>query len=115
MRVWPVNHQKIDEGQTELLQAFVDRTLEIAQRQTIEPDFGGDKDILALEAGAAQGIAQTLADFALIAVHLRGVEVPVAELQRRLDQLDAKVLLQRHGAETEHWNARAVRFNDVHS
>ena len=76
-----MNHQKIDEGQTEFLQALVDRTLEIARRQPIEPDFGGEKDVLALEAGAAQ----TGTDFALIAVHLRGVEMPVAELQRRLD------------------------------
>ena len=72
--------------------------------------------LVADKTGALEAYAkQTSADFALIAVHLRGVEMPIAELQRRLDQIDAQILLQRHSAETEHWNARAVRFNDVHS
>ena len=39
------------------------------------------------------------ADFALVAVVLRGVEMAIAEMQRRLDQVDAQILLQRHGAE----------------
>src|SRR5579883_1377476 len=85
LRVGPVNHQQVDPGQTKLLQAYVDRALEIARRQAIEPDLGGEKHVFTLEPAAAQARS----DLALVAIHLRGVEMPVAELQSGLDQLHA--------------------------
>ena len=38
----------------------------------------------------------------------------VAHLQRGLDRLDADVVLQGHGAETDHGNAGAMGFNELH-
>ena len=97
LRVGPVDQQQIDPRQTEPLQAFIDRALEIARRQAVEPDFGGDEDLFALDAGGAQAVAH----LALVAIHLRGVEMPVAQMQRRLDHFDAQILFERHGPEPE--------------
>ncbi|MGA8323293.1 MAG: hypothetical protein WB774_21380 [Xanthobacteraceae bacterium] len=45
--------------------------------------------------------------------------MPIAESQGGLDQFDAHVLLERHGAEAENRNARSksvnTTFNEVHS
>ena len=109
LRVGPVDQQQIDEGQLKPLQALIDRALEIAGGEPVEPDLGGEKDILALDPrGAHAG-----ADLALVAVILRSVEVAIAEMQRRLDQLDAQIFLQRHGAETDDRNTRAMTFNHM--
>ena len=105
-----MDQQQIDPWQLEPLQAFVDRTLEVARRQAVEPNFCGDEDILARNAGGAEAFA----DFALVAVVLRGVEMPVAEMQRRLDQLDAQIVLQRHGAEPDDRDFGAMTFDHVH-
>ena len=101
-----MDHQQIDPGQGELLEALVDRALEIARRQPGEPDLGGEKNLVALEARTADAGA----DLALIAVHLCGVEMAIAEMQGRLDQFDAKILFQRHGAEPEGGYPRAMQF-----
>ena len=105
-----MDHQQIDPRQLEPLQAFVDRALEIARRQAVEPDFCGDEDVLARDAGGAEAFA----DFALVAVLLRGIEMPVAQMQRRLDQLDAQTVLQRHGAEPDDRDFGAMTFDHVH-
>src|SRR5262249_232971 len=51
----------------------------------------------------------------LVPLLCRGVDRPMAEPQRLRDQLHAQILLQRHSAEAEDRNARAVTFNDVHA
>src|SRR5580692_4809477 len=104
-----MDQQQIDPRQLEPLEALVDRALEVAGRQAVEPDLCGDEDVLARHAGGAEAFA----DFALIAVVLRGIEMPVAEMQRRLDQLDAQIVLQRHGAEPDHRDFGAMTFNDM--
>src|SRR5271156_5541257 len=52
LRIGPVDHQEIAPRQSELLQTFIDRALEIAGREPVEPDFCGDEDVFALDAGA---------------------------------------------------------------
>ena len=42
-------------------------------------ELAGDEDLAAVDAGGADG----LADLLLVAVHLGGVDVPVADLERR--------------------------------
>ena len=105
-----MDHQEIDPRQVEALQAFVDRTLEIAGRQPAEPDLGGQEDLIARQAGSAQ--AGT--DLALVAVHLRRIEVAIAEMQRGFDQFDAQILLERHGAEADGGNTCPMTFNHTH-
>ena len=48
------------------------------------------------------------ADLAFVAVHLRGIEMPVALPQRGRHRLDAHGLLQRHRPHADRGNARAV-------
>src|SRR5580692_1299913 len=105
-----MDQQQIDPRQLEPLQALIDRALEVARRQAVEPNFCGDEDVLARHAGGAEAFA----DFALVAVVLRGIEMPVTEMQRRLDQLDAQIVLQRHGAEPDHRDSGAMTFDHVH-
>ena len=89
-----MNHEKIDERQAKLLDAFIDRALEVAGREPVEPDLGGEKDVLALEARAAHAGP----DLALVAVHLRGVEMAIAKVKGRLHQFDAGIVIERHRA-----------------
>src|SRR5580700_2445528 len=104
-----MDQQQIDPRQLEPLQALIDRALEVARRQAVEPDFCGDEDVLARHTGSTEAFA----DFALVAVILRGIEMPVAQMQRRLDQLDAETVLQCHGAEPDDREFGAMTFNDM--
>jgi len=106
-----VDHQEVDPRQLEPFEALVDRTLEVARREPIEPDLCGEEDVLALEPRGAHAFA----DLALIAVHLCGIEMAITEMQRRLDQFDAEIFLERQGAEAGDGNARAVTFDDLHA
>ena len=105
-----MDQEQIDPRQLEPLQAFIDRAFEIARRQAVEPDFCGDEDVLARHAGGTQAFA----NFALVAVILRGIEMPVPEMQRRFDQLDAQIVLQRHGAEPDDRDFGAMTFDHIH-
>src|SRR4029453_19647728 len=49
-----------------------------------------------------------------VAMALGVVEMAIAEPQRRLDGVDAHLLLQGHGAEPDCRNAGAVCFNHSH-
>jgi hypothetical protein len=40
--------------------------------------------------------------------------MPVTEVQSRLDQFDAQIFLERHGAKPDSGNARAMTFNHLH-
>src|SRR6266850_4583023 len=110
-----MDEQEVHPGQFEFGQALLDRALEIAGRELVPIDFRGDEDILALEAGRREPLAQPFPDPFLVAVALRRVEVAIAEPQRRLDGVDANLLLQGHGAEPDRRDAGAIRFNNVHS
>src|SRR5262249_54527072 len=69
----------------------------------------------ALQPGRRQTLMQPLAHPLLVAVALGGVEVAIAEPQRRLDGVDAGLLLQGHGAEPDRRDARAVGLNHIHA
>ena len=53
LRVGPVDHQQIDPRHREPLQAFVDRALEVARREPVEPHLGGDEESSRLTPDAA--------------------------------------------------------------
>src|SRR6516225_1233466 len=69
------------------------------------PDFGRQKDIAALDAGGMQALAY----FTLIIVHLRGVDVAVAEPQRLFHHANASPPAQIPGAEPNERDLGAVR------
>ena len=68
------------------------------------PDFGGEEKVVASDAGGAH----PLAHFALVVVHFRGIDMPVAEPQRLLDQPRAGAAAQIPGAEPEQRNPGAL-------
>ena len=74
------------------------------------PDLGGDEDLVALDAGGAQA----LADLALVLVDLRGVDVAIAEPQRLLDQPRAGASAQFPGAEPDRRDSGAIGLDEVH-
>src|SRR5215472_9562338 len=105
-RVRPVNEQQIDLGQPQPDEAFLGGTLELGRRKMILPYLRGDEDIVAPDAGRAQPFA----DFALVAVHFRGVDMAITELQRLLDHPGADAATQIPRAEADRRNARSVRL-----
>ena len=74
------------------------------------PHLGADEHVRALETG----LAQALAVLHLVTVEGGGVEMAVAELQCGLHRLYTDIPLQGHGPKTDHGNAGAMGFNDLH-
>ena len=75
-----MDQQKIDVRQLEIGEALVEHLGKGVRHQIVLPHLGADEDVLALDAG----LAQPLAVLVLVAVERRGVEVAIADLQRRL-------------------------------
>ena len=74
------------------------------------PDLGGEEDVVARHAGGAHA----LTDLALIVVHLRGVDMPVSEPQRLLDEPGASAATQLPGAKPDCRNARTTGLDHLH-
>src|SRR5262245_49361853 len=113
-RVRPVDEQEIDPGELQLLQALIERALEVGGGKLVVKDLGGDENMLALEAGGAQPATQSLTDLALVAVALGGVNVTITDTERGLDRVDADRVHERHGAEPDRGNPCAVGFDEIH-
>src|SRR5499433_2904686 len=114
LRTRPMDEKKVDPGKLELLQALIERALEVGGGKLIVIDLGSDENMLALEAGGAQPATQSLTDLALIAVALGGVDVAIADTERGLDRVDAGRVHERHGAEPDRGNPCAVGFDEIH-
>src|SRR5215207_7894875 len=110
LRVRPVQQQQVDLGQAQSHQAFLGRTLQIMRREMRRPDLGGEEDLIALHARGAQA----LADLAFVLVHLRGVDVAIAEPQRLLDDPRAGASAQFPGAQPDRRNSCAIGFEKQH-
>src|SRR5215217_3210335 len=74
------------------------------------PDLGGEEDLIALHARGAQA----LADLAFVFVHLRGVDVAIAEPQRLLDDPRTGASAQLPGAQPDRRNSCAIGFDKQH-
>ena len=109
LRVGPMQQKQVDVREPQSLQTCLRRALEIAGGKVRRPYLRGDKDVLARDACGAQ----PLPHLAFVIVKLGGVDVPVAELQRLLDDARTGAPAQFPGAESDHRDARAVRFDDV--
>ncbi len=81
----------------ELFQGSIERPADRIRRQVLVPDFGGDMQVLAGNTGGGNRGTDGL----LIAIHLGGVEMPVAQRQPALDRRAAGIALHAKGAEPE--------------
>src|SRR5262249_6119582 len=114
LRVWPVDEQEIDPGELQLLQALIERALEVGGGKLVVKNLGGHENMLALEAGGAQPATQSLTDLAFVAVAFGGVYVAITDTERGLDRVDADRIHERHGAEPDRGNFCAVGFEEIH-
>lgn len=78
-------------------QAFLQAGHQAVGTEVTGPDFGGDEQLLARDAGFGDG----LADFRFVVVDLRGVDVTIAEIQAHLHRIDDLLILEAKGAEAE--------------
>ena len=106
-----MQQEKIDFRYPELGETFLGGLFEIARGEMRRPHLGGDEHLVTLHAGGAQ----PLPDLALVAVHLRGVDVAIAEPQRLLDHAHAGLPAQVPGAETNQRNSRTIGFDNCPS
>ena len=104
LRIGPVQQQQIDLAQAQPHQAIARGALQRPRRKMRRPDFGGDEEFVALDAGGADAVA----DVALVVVHFRGVDVAIAKPQRLLDGPGAAAPAQFPGAEPDQRNFGAV-------
>ena len=107
-RVRPVDQQQVDHVEPQLRQTFLHRAFEIVRRQQRRLHLGGDHHLGALARGA-----HALAHFGLVAVHLRGVDVAIADADRLLDQPRAVAPAQRPGAEANDRDLESLGLNHL--
>jgi hypothetical protein len=110
LRVRPVQEQQINLGQPQPRQAALSGTFQLERRKMRRPDLGGDENALAPDPRRPQ----TVAHLAFVVVHLRSIDMAVAEPQCLLDDARASASAQFPGAQTYERNARAFHVDDVH-
>jgi len=96
-RIRPVDQQEVEGRHAELAETLIDRAFKVARRQAVVPYLGDEKNLLALDPGGGE----PLPDLALIAVHLRGIEMAIAVPQRRADDIDAGCVPELHGSQSK--------------
>src|SRR3974390_884172 len=105
-----MNQQKVDLRKLQVFEAFLERLAEFVGFEMRLAHLGAKKHVVALHAR----LPQALADFLFVSVEPSCVEMAIADLQGRLNRLHADVPLQRHGAEADLRNVRAMRFDELH-
>jgi hypothetical protein len=78
---------------------------EVARRE-----LGGEEDLAARDAG----LADRAPDLLLVAVHLRGIDVPVPELERLPHGVVAGAPIELPGAEAQRRHARSLDLEVFH-
>lgn len=94
-----VNQEEVDivGFRVELLHAVHTRLVDLVRGFSRNEDLGGDVDILPVDSRLLDG----LSDLSLIVVELRGVDVPVADLQSSLTRPDTDVAWRFVHSESE--------------
>src|SRR5882724_4511744 len=105
-----MQQQQVDFVQAQPRQALLGGSLEIVRFEMGGPDLGRQKDFVAPDAGSTDG----LADLTFVLIHLRGVDVTIAEPQRLFDQARAGPPAQFPGAQPDRWNFGAIGLDEVH-
>jgi len=103
----PVDQEQVDVIGAQCLQAVVERPARVVREVVRVAQLGGEEDLAAGHAG----LGDRLADFLLVPVRLRGVDMPVADLQggahgrgglARRDQEHPETELRDHPAVVQH-------------
>lgn len=100
----PVDEKQVDVVRIERLQRLVEGAARVIGLVKAVVELAGDEDLAALKAG----VADALADFLFISVHFGGVDVPVSDVERRLDRRGRLVGLDLEHPETELWDLDTV-------
>ena len=108
--VRPMKKQEIDVIGLQLLQAFIDRSDKSVAAIVFDPDFCGQEQIRAGDAGVPDAIA----DFGLVAVDLGGVDVAIAIAKHMGHHAFGVRPRHAEGAETESGDGCAVGADDLH-
>src|SRR5690348_7126782 len=106
-----MDQQQIDIIAAEALEALLDVAADLRRTQLAHRHFGGDEEVGARYAG----IADRGAHVALVAVKLGGVDVAVADGERRAHGVVARSAGERPGAEAECRQMRALGRNKLHT
>jgi hypothetical protein len=106
----PVHQQQVDVLDAERAEARLGAACARRRPVVARPHLGRQEDVVARHARAPEPCA----DLRLVEVALRGVEVAVAERQRALDRLDARLTAQLPGPEAEDRDAAAVVVDALH-
>ena len=95
--------QKIDLADAKFFEAGLDRALQVAVSHALGLDFGGDEYGLARHAGGGETFTYGF----FVGIALGGVDVGVAERERRLHYLGADLAAKFPSAEPKFRDARA--------
>lgn len=91
---------QVDTLQAQALQALAQAGKHPATAEVLGPHLGGDEQLITRHAAVGNG----LADLGLVAVNLRRVDMPVAQLQTGTHRVDGDLILETEGAEAEGGN-----------
>ena len=106
----PVHEIEIDPVKPELLQAGIESAAHRVGRQILVPDLGGNMKVLARHSG----IGNRGPDGFLVAIHLRSVDVAIAERERTFHRRAAGVALHAIGAEAKARQVDTLRWQLFH-
>ena len=102
-----MDQQQVDDIKAQPRQALLHGALEVVRRQQRRLHLGGDHHLATLA-----GIAHALPDLGLVAVHLRGIDVTVADADRLLDY--PRRIAYRPRAESDERDLEALGFDRLH-
>jgi len=106
----PVHEIKVNVIEPEPVQAGIERPADRIRCEVFVPDLRGDVQLLARDARRCDGGA----DRVFVAIHFRGVDMPVAETQRAFDRGAADIALHAKGAEPQPRQADALGSQMFH-
>ena len=101
----PMHQRQIDVIDPELSPTFLEAIEQCLRLQLIPPYLGGQEDLLARHVA----LRERLANRALVAIELRGIDMPIPQRQRRGHGIDDVLILEAKGTEADTRQDRALR------
>src|SRR5882757_10726790 len=108
-REWPVDEEQVDVVGSQRVECAVERTPCIIRLVETVVQLAGDVDVGTVH----PCVADTLADFPFVSIHLGRVDVPVSRLQRSLHRRSRLLGLDLKYSESKLRDARTVVQFDV--
>ena len=81
-RQWPVDQEQVNIVRTECLESAIEGSARIIGPMKAVVELAGDVNLTAIQPGSPD----RLPHFLFVAIHLRGVDVPIADTQRLTDR-----------------------------